>query len=228
VCVVAAAAAITTVSVVYLDETLGMSGTQIGIFFLVTLLATLPGTQLGAFVTRRTNPNTSLRLSMMSLLVVLNIGAIILEGFDNDIVTYSWGACVGVLLGWFYPTEGLFFSMVLPKGQEAELAGFFVYCTQILAWLPPLLFTILVENDVAQKWGVVVTSFGFLVATGLLTLAAPWEDIVKEARQDLKKEAAAKEDVEALSGDEGEENEESVGVKRSADYVPPVTPEEEN
>jgi len=178
-----AAAAITSVSVVYLDDTLGFNGTQVGIFFLVTLVCTLPGTQLGAWATRRTNPNTSWRLSMIVLLVVLIVGAIALDDIPKSYnnFAYIWGACVGVVLGWFYPTENLFFSMCLPPGQEAELAGFFVYCTQILGWLPPLLFTLLVEADVAQKWGVIVTSFGFLVATVLLTMAAPWDDIVQEA-----------------------------------------------
>jgi MFS-type transporter involved in bile tolerance (Atg22 family) len=193
-----------------------MSATQIGVFSLFTLLATLPGTQLGAFVTRRTNPNTSLRLSMLSLLAALIVGAIVLDGLENENLAYIWGACMGVLLGWFYPTENLFFSMVLPKGQEAELAGFYVYCTQVLAWLPPLLFTILVEKDVSQKWGVVVTSFGFLVAAGLLTMAAPWEDIVKEAQQEHAQqslEEAAK-DVEATPSSDEEGNEELVVVSR--------------
>lgn len=71
--------------------------------------------------------------------------------------------------------------MCLPRGQEAELAGFFVYCTQILGWLPPLLFSILVENDVAQKYGVVISAFGFVTAIGFLSCAAPWPEIVKEA-----------------------------------------------
>lgn len=161
-----------------------MDSTQIGIFFLVTLIFTLPGTQLGAFVTRRTNPNTSWKLSMVALLIVLIIGALVLEELpaDKNYFSYIWGAFVGLMLGWFYPTENLFFSMCLPKGQEAELAGFFVYCTQILAWLPPLLFTILVEANVAQKWGVIVTSFGFFVAICLLMLTGSWDVIVEEAK----------------------------------------------
>jgi len=178
----ASAAAITSVSVVYLNDTLQLSGTEVGIFFLVTLLFTLPGTQVGAFVTRRTNPNTSWKLSMIFLLLILIIGALALEELDEGMksVSYVWAAFVGVALGWFYPTENLFFSMCLPKGQEAELAGFFVYCTQILGWLPPLLFSILVEANVNQKYGVIVTSLGFLVATVILSFTKPWPDIVKE------------------------------------------------
>jgi len=181
-----AAAAITSVSVVYLSETLQMNSTEIGVFFLATLLCTLPGTQLGAWVTRRcgNDPNRSWKMSMVALLVVLIVGAVVLDELPPQYrnFSYLWGACVGTCLGWFYPTENLFFSMCLPKGREAELAGFFVYCTQILGWLPPLLFTLLVEADVHQKYGVIVTSFGFLVAVGLLSMTAPWDEIVLEAK----------------------------------------------
>jgi hypothetical protein len=73
--------------------------------------------------------------------------------------------------------------MCLPKGQEAELAGFYVYCTQILGWLPPLLFTICVQANIDQKYGVIVTSFGFMVSVLLLSCTGSWEEIVKEAEQ---------------------------------------------
>jgi hypothetical protein len=73
--------------------------------------------------------------------------------------------------------------MCLPKGQEAELAGFFVYCTQILGWLPPLLFTLLVQNDISQKYGVVVSSFGFAVAIIFLSCTGTWSEIVEEAQR---------------------------------------------
>lgn len=71
--------------------------------------------------------------------------------------------------------------MCLPKGQEAELAGFFVYCTQILGWLPPLLFSILNEQGVPQKYGVLIACFGFAVSILLLSCTASWPEIVAEA-----------------------------------------------
>ena len=78
--------------------------------------------------------------------------------------------------------------MCLPKGQEAELAGFFVYCTQILGWLPPLLFSIMNENGIDQKYGVIITTFGFVVAIGLLSCTAPWDEIVEEANRNAHEE----------------------------------------
>jgi hypothetical protein len=55
------------------------------------------------------------------------------------------------------------------------------YCTQILGWLPPLIFTVLVQNDVDQKFGVIAVSFGFGVAVLLLSCTASWDEILAEA-----------------------------------------------
>jgi Na+/melibiose symporter-like transporter len=55
------------------------------------------------------------------------------------------------------------------------------YCTQILAWLPPLIFTLLVQNEVDQKYGVISVSFGFLAAVLLLSCTSSWDEILAEA-----------------------------------------------
>lgn len=94
--------------------------------------------------------------------------------------------------------------MCLPKGQEAELAGFFVYCTQILGWLPPLLFSILVQSNVSQKWGVVVTAFGYVVSVLLLMCTGTWEEILAEAEHNK--------DVH-LTGSDVDDNDDKVEMK---------------
>jgi hypothetical protein len=71
--------------------------------------------------------------------------------------------------------------MVMPPGQEAEFSGFYIYCGQILAWLFPLVFSILIEYDISQKYGVIVVATGFLIGLFFLMLTCSWEDIVKEA-----------------------------------------------
>mmetsp|Transcript_14349 Transcript_14349/g.23229 ORF Transcript_14349/g.23229 Transcript_14349/m.23229 type:complete len:543 (+) Transcript_14349:110-1738(+) len=180
------ASAMVTVSVTYLSDTVGLTSTEIGIFFLVALIGTIPGSKMGSMVTAKTNPNTSWKMSQLFLTIVTIIGAVTMEDINGPKeLSFIWGLVVGILLGWFYHTESLFFSMCLPKGQEAELAGFFVYCTQILSWLPPLLFTILVENDISQKYGVIATSFGFLVGAVLLSCTGSWTEIVEEADRNL-------------------------------------------
>jgi MFS-type transporter involved in bile tolerance (Atg22 family) len=118
----AAATAFAIVSVIYLNDELGMSGAEIGIFFVVTLLGSIPGSLIGAKITNRLDPNRSYQLCMLCLIVWSAGGAIVANAVPRAL-TYVWGVFLGSLLGWFYPTEGLFFSMCIPMGQEAVRFG---------------------------------------------------------------------------------------------------------
>lgn len=179
----ATANSFTLVAVVYLDDALGFTGTDIGIFFVVALFGMIPGGKLGSMITNKTNPNTSWRLSLLTLFGLGVFGGLALTRDNGKTLGYAWGFVVGLNLGWFYPTENLFFSMVIPKGQEAELSGIFVYCTQIIGWLPPLIFSILVEEDVDQGIGVIVISAFALIAVALLSMASSWPEIVADCRK---------------------------------------------
>jgi Na+/melibiose symporter-like transporter len=102
--------------------------------------------------------------------------------------------------------------MVLPKGQEAELTGFFVYCTQVLSFLPPLVFTLMIENGVNQKWGLMSLILFFVVAIGFLCLMSSWEDVLKESAktidviklEDVTGETSDVEDVKGETSDREE------------------------
>lgn len=73
--------------------------------------------------------------------------------------------------------------MCVPQnGHEAEFAGFYAYCTIILAWFPPLIFSLLVEAGLDQKYGVIAVSGFFTIALIMLSMAAPWEEILEETR----------------------------------------------
>ena len=182
--------AFTVVAVVFLGEELDLSFISIGIFFLVSLIFSIPGSLLGAHVTRIMDPKRSWRLSMLVLFLWSSIGAIVLEFLPENLsfLCFLWGAGIGLCLGWFYPTEKLFFSMCLPKGQEAELSGFYVYSSQILGWLPPLLFSVMVEANVRQTYGVVAVGCFLPLAAGIISCAAPWPDILEDCGRGLKTE----------------------------------------
>jgi MFS-type transporter involved in bile tolerance (Atg22 family) len=197
----AAANAFTVVSVVFLDEQIGFSTQEIGIFFLITLIFTLPGSRLGAWVTHKTSPTISYQIVMLLLMITATVGAFILEE-GRTFVAYGWGAFIGVELGWYYPVENLAFSILLPKGQEAEIAGFFVYCTQILGWLPPLIFSALVEADIHQKYGIMAVQVFFGIAIGIIFLLPKWDDAVAEIVMQDKINAAAADEEGAVEKDE--------------------------
>jgi len=114
----AAASAFSLVAVVYLGEELNMTASQIGIFFLITLAGTVPGSKIGARITARLNPKRSWTLSMV-FLILYTAGGATLVAFVPQFVSYFWALGLGCLLGWFYPSENVFYSMSMPRGQEA-------------------------------------------------------------------------------------------------------------
>lgn len=182
-----------------------MSGTEIGIVFLTTLLASVPGSKLGSIVTRKTNPNTSWKIDLTLFSIITFAGAFALSGPDVSYLAYVFGALWGIILGWFYSVENLFFSLVLPRGQEAELTGYFVYCTQILAWLPPLVFATMIEAGVKQTWGLMSLIIFFAIAFGFLCLVAPWDDVLEESAKPIDDHVDA-----IVIKDEGKKGENSV------------------
>ena len=203
----ACANSFTLVSVVFLDEKLGMTATEIGQFFIVALVAMIPGSKMGGFITSKTNPNTSWRLSLLTLFILSIIGGLVLSADNVWPIGYVWGFFVGLNLGWFYPTENLYFSMIIPKGQEAELSGFFVYCTQIIGWLPPLIFSFLVEANVDYGIGVICVGAFALVAIVLLSMATSWEEIVADSHK-----FDGEEEDEEKANNSTDEEEEPVSV----------------
>ena len=92
-CAEAGANAFTVVAVVFLAEELGFSSLGIGIFFIVSLVFSIPGSFLGAYVTRKLDPKRSWRLVMILLFFWTSIGAIVLEFLPKKFVLSQF--CVG-------------------------------------------------------------------------------------------------------------------------------------
>ncbi|KAL7532475.1 hypothetical protein ACHAWF_004149 [Thalassiosira exigua] len=185
--------ALTSVSVVYLSSEVGLTASDISVFFFVVLVGTIPGAKVALVVSRRTNPNTSWQLSMLCLFAAMVIGAFTVGDAPNKYLSLVWGFFVGGVLGWFYPTENLFFSCVLPKGQEAEISGFRVISSMVLSWLPPLLFSILVSNGIDAKYGLTVMASFVLIAAMMLKLGTgSWDEILEESgRSELVEDRCA-------------------------------------
>ncbi|CAB9513925.1 expressed unknown protein [Seminavis robusta] len=172
------------VAVVFLTEEMGLSSTEIGVFFVVGMLATPFGTGLNYLVSNKTNPKISYMLVMVYSQASAIIGALTLTKENVKPGGYIWAIFVGLGTGWYNPAQILFFSMVTPRnGHETELAGLFSYCLVILLWLPHLIFSSLVEVGVPVQYGVIAISGFFTVSFLLLCMAAPWTDILEETEQ---------------------------------------------
>lgn len=187
--------ALTLVSVSYLKEAIGFSGTEIGIMFFIVIVCTIPGSALGAMVTYQTNPPTSMKILLVFFMIVNCLAFTMMRTPGHEAYAYNFGILWGICLGWFYPTESLIFSVAMPKGQEAELAGFFLYCTQIFSWVPPLIFTVLNENDISLNLAGMHLNIYIAIALFGYCSMAPWEECIEASKTNkmLEEEAKAKE-----------------------------------
>ncbi len=95
------------------------------------------------------------------------------------VLVYPAAALWGFMLGWFYPTELQLYASLMPSGQEAELAGFYLYCTQVLGWLPPLIFTIMNEAGIDLYWGGVHLNIYFFISFCLYSFLPKWEECLE-------------------------------------------------
>ena len=82
------------------------------------------------------------------------------------------------------------YSMIVPQGQESELAGFYLYCTHILTALPPCIFTVMNEADVNLKWGGIHLNIYLFIGLVLIQLMLPWDECLEAAKENkLKKKS---------------------------------------
>lgn len=191
----AAAAAVTSLAVVFLSGSVGLGVLEVNAFFVDVLVVSVLGSWIGAAVSRKTNPNLSYMLSLVYSFISLAIGMLTLESMPKY-VTFIWGAFVGIGLGWLYGSEALYFSSLLPVGQESELSGFYNFATQILGALPPLLFTLVKEANVEARYAFLAATCFFLPAIVFLMFAGKWEDIIAETRVSVAENVIVPTDVE--------------------------------
>jgi len=175
--------AIIGLSMTYLSEVMEMDGSQLGIVFLIALLCSIPGAKLGADISKKYNPIISLKIFYVYFTSITIVGGILLDRPERKNLAYGLGVVWGLGLGWYHPTVNLIFSLSLPKGQEAELAGFFMYSGQIFNWLPSLVFTLLNEFGAPLNIAMMSLIIFYILGFCFLCRMCSWQDIRKSANE---------------------------------------------
>ena len=96
--------AFTTVAVIYSGEKIGLSSSQIGIFFAVSLFGTIPGSRIGAADYCPDQSQELFDTLSESLCCRQCCGGNFLSD-ETQLGSYLWGFAVGFMLGWHYPVE---------------------------------------------------------------------------------------------------------------------------
>ena len=97
----AADTALATIATTYLSQYLGFDGLEIGMVILIVLIAGVPGTTIGDFLTRRyDNPVVSVQICLVMYIMVTALASIFLRAGTSKILAYIfgflWGMCQGV------------------------------------------------------------------------------------------------------------------------------------
>ena len=179
-----AAGGFTVVAVVFFSDSLHMSSSQIGFGFFLALVAMIPGGLVSIAVSHRTDANTAVKIFCFYLFLLCLVGALVMNPGNVNPVAYIWLCFLGLGLGAYYPTLKLYLSLIVPKNKEAEIVGFFVNSCHLLGFLPPLIFSILVEAGADQSIGLVSIGCFFLIATNFFSMAAPFDELLAEVRLD--------------------------------------------
>lgn len=151
---------VTTFLVVYI----GFSGQSIALLNLVLLISNIPGSYFAKWACLRWNPLQSYRLGFICLGICIAAAVAVLDGPERKNYAYLFAMLWGLTMGWVYPSQRVLFCTLIPKGQETEMMGLFTFCSQIIGWLPPLLFTALNQRGIDMRWGLSLIVFFILIA----------------------------------------------------------------
>lgn len=163
-----AAAALSTISTTYMTHVLEMNAGEIGKVFLCVFVGGIPGSRLGGLVGVALNPLRSAMLCLVLFVVNTSLAALVLTGPEYKNGMYGFAAVWGVCLSWLHPAHASLYCTIIPRGQESELMGIYIFSGQVLAWLPPLLFSFL--NEIGASMSIGMASLNLFFAGGFLLL----------------------------------------------------------
>ena len=124
------------------------------------------------------DPLISLKVCMLLFSTIGPALSLLVYKQGQETRLYIIAAIMGLLMGWKEPSDKTLLCSLIPKGIEGEMAGLYVFASQVLVWLPPLLFTVMNENGVNIRIG--IGSFGvyFLLSFIVLLFMGDYDSIL--------------------------------------------------
>lgn len=159
-----ATATLITIATTFMKTFLEMNANEIGVVFLAVLVMGAPGSKLGGSIALRLNSVLSAAICSCMLIIITTLASMTLTGPEHKKYMPLFGAAWGLGLGWQLPMNSTSFINMTPRGQEAELMGLYILCGQIIAWLPPMLFTALNEAGVDMAYSFASLDIFFFVS----------------------------------------------------------------
>lgn len=204
----AGAGVVLSVAVTYLAVTLRMVGIEVGITNLILLIFTIPGSLFSNWLMQKKNPLITFRYGLIFLTFVIATTVGALDRPERKNWTYLVAVFWGIAYGWIFPAQRTLQVTLTPRGQETEIMGMFTFVTQVIGWLPALIFSIMNEKGVDMRWGVSVLAWFLLLSVLLLFGVGDYDAAVQQVKevgeQELEEMASARAEVENMVAEQGE------------------------
>ena len=184
----AGAGVVLSIAVTFLTVQIQITGGEIGIITITLLIFTIPGSIFAKWFMMRYNPLQSFRASLVFFAVSIGATCIVLDNPNRKNWTYLFAALLGIAYGWVYPSQRVMQVTLIPKGQNNEMMGFFSFCSQILGWLPALLFSIMNENGVDMRWGMALIPFFICLSIVFTIFIGDYDEAVAMVAEETKSE----------------------------------------
>jgi len=183
----------------YLTDVIHISSRNLGIATLILLATAILGNQVSIPVSKCLNPLRSLQICLFIWCCFsATLSFLVYEpGHETRLffLTLIWG----ISTGWKEPTEKTLWCQLVPQSSTTEMMGLFLFFSQILAWLPPLVFTALNEAG-GVGIQIALSSFGvyFLIGIGCLFLVGDYGTATKNTKTcEEEHEAKPAKEIEA-------------------------------
>jgi len=182
----ASSTALPSIAITWMSEYLRMTSVQIGAVLLAFFIGGIPGSLLGNYYSRRyQSPVRSAQISL-AVFTLNTLGAGCFLRADTHQWTYAIAFVWGICNGWMRPQNTTIFVTISPKESgSVGLMGLYLFASQVLTFVPPLLFTILNEVGLPMWMGLSsIAIFSFVGFIGLISMG-DYEEARKLVRRDL-------------------------------------------
>lgn len=168
--------------ITYLTDQLHFSSTENGIVVLLVLVGSIPGALIAGRAASLFDPLRSAAAASILLIGSTIVASIVLTKPGQQLQAYIFALCWGMGTGWKWTNERMLAAVLIPAGQDAELMGTYLFASQCLTWVPPLVFTLLNELGVNQRVGIGTFSVYYGIGVVALFRVGDYRGAVEAAR----------------------------------------------
>lgn len=166
---------LSVISLTYMTDKLQLNGAQNGTAIFILFIFASFGTGIGQVSIKCMDPIRSNQLCQLFTAGATTTALFILTGPGQQFQTFLIASLWGIGAGWKTTVERFAITQLIPKGQDAEMMGFYLFASQVLVWCPTLIFTTLNEAGYDQRIGLGMLNVFFLGGFICLSLMGSYD-----------------------------------------------------